>query len=495
MSSTLDERMKKDLFPQMPDSFGRIIDDTLTQIGEQEGRRTARKRPRFLPMRIAAAAVALMIFASGCTFAIRPALAADIPVVNKIVYAWSPESQASEQVCTNIADTVSAVLNSFASGGAAGIGERFKSGDDWILNEDTFMAAYYLQYLAIREEIVTDGVIATYQNVSITNVSAEKKAFRYTADVSFDMVLKGDVRKSETAQVCLEENASGFRVVSIEMLSDGFSAYQTLISKYDSPAYNGGNLDDNISTYNAYIMFRERQLAEVEQHNQQSGQSGLSVGDAEKIGSLERLIREVRAADMPEAEKQKRIRQLEEEIQAIKELATPQSASMEDLAAELRYRYYTARKTGSVPELSDIVERNDDTYLLFYDLQLMVDKMHLGYFTPLVTVEKGYGEILDVLYDDGETVKLSMYVKTVIDGGVGEEMVLTFRKKEDGYLIVGYDRTVGDGAYRIRLKPLYEQYIREGLSPGEASRKAYEELLAEAKQTAEEHPEYLANRP
>ena len=495
MNRTFDEQLNSNLFPEMPDSFNKKVNDTLVRIGAHGTRHSTRRKTRFLPMRIAAAVIALMIFASGCTFAIRPALAANIPVVNEIVYTLSPETQASEQVCAKIANTVSAVLNSFASGRTADIEDLLKSGDDWVLNNDTFMAAYYLQYLAIREEVQTDGITAMFENVAITNVSAEGKAFRYTADISFDMVLKGDVRKSETARVALEEDVGGFRIVSIEMRSDGFASYMELIQRYSAPEYSDGSLDDNIATYNAYIMCNERQRVEAQQHNQHSGDGGLPVGEAEKIGRLEQLIREVLAADMPDADKQERVRQLEAEIQAIREQATPESVSIENLAAELMYRYYRAQQTGSVPDLSDIMERNEDTDLFFYDVQLAAEKVRLGYLAPLVTVEKGYGEIVEIIHEDDETVTLSMYVKTVIDGGVGEEMILTFRKSENGYIIIGYDRSVGDGVYRNRLKPLAEQYRDNGFSQNEANKRAYEDLLAEAAQFAVDHPELLPSKP
>lgn len=124
-------------------------------------------------------------------------------------------------------------------------------------------------------------------------------------------------------------------------------------------------------------------------------------------------------------------------------------------------------------------------------MQLMIDRMAIGYLAPLVGVEKGYGEILEIIIEKQDMILASMYVKTIIDGGVGEEMILAFRKTDTGYIITGYDRTVGDGFYINQLKPLAERYVKEGYSRADANKKAYEELYAQARQTAEEHPEWL----
>lgn len=492
MSRTFEDRLAKNLFPPMSDSFARTIDDTLRRLKNLP--LPAKKTRGSLPAaRIATAATALLIAIFGCTFALRPALAANIPLINGIVYVLAPKTQADQDTCQAITEVISAALNRFASGSTADIGEQLRSGDDWVLNEDTLMAAYYLQYLAVREQLLFDSSVQ-FDYVTVRSLTAEAKAFCYTADVAFDLVMKDDVRTSETARVCLEETTDGFSIVSIEMRSPGFTAYEELIGAY-AAEYGGGNLDEHIATYNAYLLFNERQHMEAEQHRQSIESDGLTATDREKIKELEQLIEDVRAADMPEADKQRRIADLEAQIQETIKRTTPENRTMEDLAAELMYRYYTVRQTGIVPELGGLVERNEDTDLLFYDLQLTADKAALGYFIPLVTVEKGYGEILEVLEEDADRVKLSMYVKTVIDGGVGEEMILTYRKDADGYIITGYDRITGDGTYRIGLKPLAKRYMDEGYPSAEANRLAYEDLLNEAEQFAREHPDQPAGRP
>lgn len=463
------EMLRTELIEPMTDSFSESVDAALERIRyngvrDGEGARAARgeqrakKRARVVT---GICAAALCVTIASCTFALRPELAANIPAINEIVYTLSPEAQASEQTCARIADTVLSVFNSFASGGAEGAGKQFKAGDDWILNRDTYMAAYYLQYIAVREEVIA-GVAATFENVDITSIAAGSKAFRYMADVSFDIVLKGGIHKSETARISLEESVSGFRILAIEMLSEGFAEYKALYELYESGSYDAppkgysseedfqralalaqedtGSLDANIANYNAMLAALERAMADFGAH----------------VGTGDNAV----------------------EVAARAEQIT-------GLAAELMYRYWNARKTGEMPELSDIMERTADTDLFFYDLQLMIDKVNMGYLSRLTTVDKGSAMIRT---DYGDTV--DVYVKTRIDYGVGQAFKLTVEKRGDKYIIVGYDSPWDDGVYR-RLKGLADEYVNGGMERTAANKKAYEELLAEAERFVAEHPEYL----
>ena len=84
--------------------------------------------------------------------------------------------------------------------------------------------------------------------------------------------------------------------------------------------------------------------------------------------------------------------------------------------------------------------------------------------------------------DDG-SVTARLFVQTDITrdimSGVGEEIVLTLCRGEDGLIIVGFDREVGDGLYVYTLKPRAEKLIAAGRPWQEAGRIAYEEARAE----------------
>ena len=164
--------------------------------------------------------------------------------------------------------------------------------------------------------------------------------------------------------------------------------------------------------------------------------------------------------------------------------------SLEYLAAELCYRFWIASKEQNVPEMSDIMVLNSDTELWLLDLQLKIETIKLKVSSPVITVSRGNAEVVEIIYENDTTIKANMRVKTFVDGGAGEEIVLTI-SKDSQPMIIGIDRIIGDGTYINELKPLVEQYMGEGLERSAANNAAYAKVLENRKQFAKEHPEYL----
>ncbi|MEA4970686.1 MAG: hypothetical protein VB051_09195 [Candidatus Pelethousia sp.] len=368
-----------------------------------------------------AAALAFIFIGAGCIFAVRPALAADIPGINKIVYALSPAVEPSQEVQDNIAETIQGVLSQFISNATWKVGVRFKSGEDWELNEDTLLAAYYLHFEAASAELINAGKPFALANVAVKHVETEQKGFRYAATVTYDILVGGEYYVTETANAQLEESAKGIYITSLNIISEGFEAYKEYLAEYDRLEHSGGTLDENIATYNAFLIARQSALHELEQRQQAA--SGTEISRDEQL---------------------------------------------EELAAELCYRYWSATKE---PDMRDIMERNDDTELWFLTVKIRAELF------PPTRAQKGYADITEIINETDEQITALVYVKTIIDGGVGQTIRLTYRLTDGKYKIVAYFNPWDDGLDQ-NLQQYAEQYIKQGMRRSEANQKAYEKARA-----------------
>ena len=275
------------------------------------------------PGKIITAALALIIIGASCIVATRPALAANIPAINKIVYVLSPVVEPSQEVQDKIAETIQGVLSEFISNTTCNVGVRFKSGEDWRLNEDTLLAAYYLHFEATSAELLNAGYVVELANVSIKQIEAKQKGFRYTATLTYDILLGREYYVTETANAQLEESAKGIYITSLNIIGEGFEAYKGYVAEYDRSEQGGVTLDENIANYNAFLIARKRALHELDQHQQM-----------------------------------------------VSDTAMTRDEQLEELAAELCYRYWSATEE---PDMSDIMERNDDTELWFLTVKIRAE--------------------------------------------------------------------------------------------------------------------------
>ncbi len=410
-------------FPEPPKGFDDKIDEALSCLGFEC---KARIKPRWRPAGIAAAAAAVLIILSFCLLMVRPVLAADIPVVSDIVCALSPVKTPEAEMRDSIADTAQRVLSGFFSGSLENIGRRFKSGEDWALNDDTLLAAYYLQFESATLTLLSDGETPDVTGIRVTDVQASQKAFRYTADVRYELTLGGKAVKTEAVRLELRETSDGLRIVAMSMDSADFEDYRQSVMQYQS-VNQGAVLSGEIATYNAWLTAQA-----VAEHD--AKEAALQRGDV-----------------------------LSEEEQ------------IEDIAAELRYQYYLARMTCAMPDLSALIERNEDTELFFLALDLQIRMAKGGMYSKPPAVEKGYAEIL-ALEKDGDIIEAKVYVKTIIYGSVGEEVGLTLRPTDNGNIIIAYENCSYDGI-DASLAWMAAQYISDGCTRMEAYDKAYREVL------------------
>jgi hypothetical protein len=420
-----------EVIPAMPQSFENKISNTLLRL-------PAKPRKKNRIARAAMIACAVLLFAACGVFAAKPALAADIPLVNEVVYALSPGVAVDDTAKARIRQSVFDALNLIFDGSLDGIGQRFKAGKNWVLNSDTLLAVYYLQYMGAAAAVGNDGQTPAAADISIDSIQAEARAFRYHAQIRFSIVQNGKKTGEETLAAVLEDTAKGMMITDMKFESASFAAYKDKISAYQH-ANPQTPLQETIGHYNAFLIGQ----AIAEQGKQKAGIS-----------------------------------------------ATPRTKEekMADTAVQLMYRYWLARKTGQTPDFIGLMERNQNTEAFFLAADINARLTAYRIISKAVTVEKGYGEIIKTtnsksLYDT------HLWVKTIIEGGIGEELLLKFRPEGEGFIIIAFDE-IGDGVYRtINYKA--KKYRKSGSDAMEALKMAHDEWAKEIEQKAAMIADYM----
>ena len=162
----------------------------------------------------------------------------------------------------------------------------------------------------------------------------------------------------------------------------------------------------------------------------------------------------------------------------------PDPVTVEWLAAEMQCRYYVGCMNLELMDFSDIMDRNEDTDLFFWDNQLEIDlkKLGRGYNFVNVTIEEAY---VKQIVDETETeITADVAVFTmhpapsIPESGTGMDFRITVDKQR--MVIISYSEpNLCATRYSDRLLPLVSNYRREGLTWQEANKKAYEEIYAE----------------
>ena len=176
----------------------------------------------------------------------------------------------------------------------------------------------------------------------------------------------------------------------------------------------------------------------------------------------------------------------------------PDPVTVEWLAGEMQRRYYVGCMNLELMDFSDIMDRNEDTDLFFWDNQLEIDLKKIGGKGNFVrenfvsvTIEEAY---VNQIVNETETeITADVYVFTrhptpsLSRSGTGMDFRITVDKQR--MVIISYSEPFGYSTiYTARLLPLASSYRREGLPWQEANKKAYEELYAETVAFASNHP-------
>ena len=171
----------------------------------------------------------------------------------------------------------------------------------------------------------------------------------------------------------------------------------------------------------------------------------------------------------------------------------PDPVTVEWLAGEMQRRYYVGCMNFELMDFSDIMDRNEDTDLFFWDNQIAIDRMKFNpdYKFTAVFIKEVY---VKQIVDETETeITADVYVFTrhptpsLSRSGTGMDFRITVDKQR--MVIISYSEpNLCASRYTDRLLPLASNYRREGLTWQEADKKAYEELYAETVAFASNHP-------
>ena len=171
----------------------------------------------------------------------------------------------------------------------------------------------------------------------------------------------------------------------------------------------------------------------------------------------------------------------------------PDPVTVEWLAGEMQRRYYVGCMNLELMDFSDIMDRNEDTDLFFWDNQFAIDRIKFDpddKFTA-VTIEEAY--VKQIVNETESEITADVYVFTrhptpsLSRSGTGMDFRITVDKQR--MVIISYSEpNICDSIYNNRLRPLASNYRREGLTWQEANKKAYEELYAEFADYASSYP-------
>ena len=171
----------------------------------------------------------------------------------------------------------------------------------------------------------------------------------------------------------------------------------------------------------------------------------------------------------------------------------PDPVTVEWLAAEMQCRYYVGCMNLELMDFSNIMDRNEDTDLFFWDNQIAIDRMKFNpdYKFTAVFIKEVY---VKQIVDETETeITADVYVLTrhptpsLPRSCTGMDFRITVDKQR--MVIISYSEpNICATLYTDRLLPLASSYRREGLTWQEANKKAYEELYAETVAFATAYP-------
>ena len=162
----------------------------------------------------------------------------------------------------------------------------------------------------------------------------------------------------------------------------------------------------------------------------------------------------------------------------------PDPVTVEWLAGEMQRRYYVGCMNLELMDFSDIMDRNEDTDLFFWDNQLEMAWAVFGCDGNFVsvTIEEAY---VNQIVNETETeITADVYVFTrhptpsLSRSGTGMDFRITVDKQR--MVIIAYSEpNVCATRYTSWLGWLASNYRNEGLTWQEANKKAYEEIYAE----------------
>ena len=171
----------------------------------------------------------------------------------------------------------------------------------------------------------------------------------------------------------------------------------------------------------------------------------------------------------------------------------PDPVTVEWLAGEMQRRYYVGCMNLELMDFSDIMDRNEDTDLFFWDNQLEMAWRIFGCDGNFVSVTIKEAYVKQIVDETETEITADVYVLTrhptpsLPRSCTGMDFRITVDKQR--MVIISYSEpNICATLYTDRLLPLASSYRREGLTWQEANKKAYEELYSETVAFATTYP-------
>lgn len=456
--------------PVATGEYERMMNETITELRARAEVKAVPGRMLWRAFAAAAAVFAALIVTAAAVFSARPALAAEVPVVNDIVYAASPNKTANEADCGRIEEFLTEVFRAFAIGDHEAAESFFKDGA--MHTRESYLTAVFTDYSQERYDFLPNNVEACA--LEVAELSAQQKAFRYTCHATLNFLSRpGDAVWSDECAVRIWENAEGMFIESIEMQSERFAEFERMYVETLGEVPASGYCFDLIPLTYPCLFFDVYDQNSIPRWREDR---------------YARMLSELDGISAPDEEKEPLYRVIEAALERAQAEITPEFVTVEDLAPELMYRYWLARMTGEPSDFEDILEHNEQTDLFLWDAQLKADAVTLGALAPLDTLERGSAVVRQMTENGDGTFTAELIVNTHITigecGGTSDSITLTLRRDGEGLKVVGFDRDYDDGLYVYMLKPLAKQYKAEGYSWQEAGRMAYEAAYAELEASA-----------
>ena len=171
----------------------------------------------------------------------------------------------------------------------------------------------------------------------------------------------------------------------------------------------------------------------------------------------------------------------------------PDPVTVEWLAGEMQRRYYVGCMNLELMDFSDIMDRNEDTDLFFWDNQLEIDRMMLDLKDNYINVTVEETAIENIVNETETAITADVYVYTSHPSsdqplsGIGKSFRITVDKER--MVIIAYSEPDAcESRYNNWLSYLASNYRKEGMTWQEANKKAYEEIYAEYVYEATAYP-------
>lgn len=172
----------------------------------------------------------------------------------------------------------------------------------------------------------------------------------------------------------------------------------------------------------------------------------------------------------------------------------PENVTIEWLAGELMRRKYVSCIKLELVDYSDIMDRNENTDLFFYNVQLEVDRIKLNLADNFISAANHDTNIKGIVSESETEITVDLSVGTSIPSVgdsmgdyIGESFQITVDKQR--MVIIAYGEPNGCASrYKSWLEPLALRYRNQGLSWEEANKKAYDEIFTQFVVEATECP-------